>query len=70
MSEIPLPHHTRLSPDRADFAAIIAAHEQAVISGAEGYIDPTNGAYVFTVTALQQRAFCCETGCRHCPFLA
>ncbi len=69
MSDIPLPHPSRLSPERPDFATIIAAHEAAVLAGADGYLDPVNGSYVFTVTALQQRSFCCETGCRHCPFL-
>jgi len=70
MSAIPLPHPSRLSPERANFQAIIEAHEQAVKAGAEGYIDPTNGTFVFTVTKLQERTFCCETGCRHCPFIA
>jgi hypothetical protein len=69
MSEIPLPHPSRLSPARADFAQIINAHEQAVLAGEEGYTDPSNGTFVFTVAKLKERTFCCETGCRHCPFL-
>jgi hypothetical protein len=27
-----------------------------------------NGLIVFTGTFLQKRGFCCESGCRHCPF--
>ena len=69
MPAIPLPHPSRLSPERSNFQEIIKAHEQAVLAGAEGYVDPTNGAIVFTVTKLQERTFCCETGCRHCPFI-
>jgi len=70
MSEIPKPHATRFSPERADYDSVIAAHEVAALAGAEGYLDPTSGAYVFTVTKLLERTFCCETGCRHCPFIA
>jgi hypothetical protein len=69
MSTIPVPHQSRLSPQRADYDSIINAHEKAVLAGAEGYVDPSNGAFVFTVTKLQERTFCCETGCRHCPFI-
>jgi hypothetical protein len=70
VSEIPKPHPSRFSPERADYAVVIAAHEAAVLANAEGYADPTNGAYVFTVTKLKERTFCCETGCRHCPFIS
>jgi hypothetical protein len=69
MTSIPVPHPSRLSPERADYQTIIEAHEQAVLAGAEGYVDPSNGAFVFTVSKLKERTFCCETGCRHCPFL-
>jgi hypothetical protein len=27
-----------------------------------------NGLMVFTAAFLQQRGFCCERGCRHCPY--
>jgi len=69
MTAIPLPHPTRLSPQRNDYAQIIAAHEKAVADNLEGYDDPTTGAFVLTVRTLEQRTFCCETGCRHCPFI-
>jgi hypothetical protein len=27
-----------------------------------------NGFMVFTATYLRQRGYCCESGCRHCPY--
>ena len=27
-----------------------------------------NGLYVFTEKYLRERGFCCENGCRHCPY--
>ncbi len=31
------------------------------------YIDE-NGYVVMTESFLKQRGFCCESGCRHCPY--
>lgn len=33
---------------------------------ADYYIE--NGKYVFTVTFLLKRGYCCDNGCRHCPY--
>ncbi len=27
-----------------------------------------NGLLVFTLQFLQRRGYCCESGCRHCPY--
>ena len=27
-----------------------------------------NGLYVFTEHYLKKRGYCCESGCRHCPY--
>ena len=27
-----------------------------------------NGNYVFTATFLLKRGYCCNNGCRHCPY--
>ncbi len=27
-----------------------------------------NGKYVFTATFLLKRGYCCNNGCRHCPY--
>jgi hypothetical protein len=39
--------------------------------GAEeaGYVDPDTGLYVLTAAFLASRATCCESGCRHCPYV-
>lgn len=34
--------------------------------GLDYYIE--NGLFVFTATFLQERGYCCESGCRHCPY--
>lgn len=34
--------------------------------GIDYYIE--NGLMVFTGTFLQKRGYCCESGCRHCPY--
>ena len=70
MSAIPLPHPSRLSPERGDYAEIIARHEAAIAAGQDEYLDPSTGRVVQTVVSLQQRSFCCDCGCRHCPFIA
>lgn len=63
------PHPSRLDPARPDYAAILAAHERAVTRGEATYRDPTTGLAVMTVTSLLERGACCDTGCRHCPYL-
>jgi hypothetical protein len=37
-----------------------------MIEGEDFYID--NGNYVFTAAYLVKRGYCCEYGCRHCPY--
>jgi hypothetical protein len=27
-----------------------------------------NGLYVFTANYLKRRGYCCDNGCRHCPY--
>ncbi|NJK83842.1 MAG: hypothetical protein HC912_08555 [Saprospiraceae bacterium] len=34
--------------------------------GVDYYIE--NGCYVFTAHYLTQRGYCCQNGCRHCPY--
>ncbi|MBX2927732.1 MAG: hypothetical protein KF852_07860 [Saprospiraceae bacterium] len=34
--------------------------------GLDFYIE--NGLYVFTEHYLRQRGYCCQSGCRHCPY--
>jgi hypothetical protein len=34
--------------------------------GLDYYIE--NGLFVFTATFLRKRGYCCDSGCRHCPY--
>jgi hypothetical protein len=38
----------------------------SLIEGRDYYIE--NGKYVFTAYFLKNRGYCCESGCRHCPY--
>jgi hypothetical protein len=66
---VPRPHPSRLDPTRDDYEAILRAHERAVIEGDATYKDPTTGLMVLTVATHRARGTCCESGCRHCPYL-
>ena len=37
-----------------------------LVEGQDYYIE--NGLYVFTAYYLKQKGYCCESGCRHCPY--
>jgi len=63
------PHPTRLDPRRPDRSAVLDAHAEAMAAGREGYEDPATGLYVFTAAFLAVRGRCCDTGCRHCPYV-
>jgi hypothetical protein len=40
-----------------------------VADGLPCYLDPDTGLTVFTAAFLAERGYCCESGCRHCPFV-
>ena len=63
------PHPRRLAPKHPRFADIISRHSVAVTAGEPCYIDPGSGLSVFTAAFLADRGWCCESGCRHCPFV-
>ncbi|MGF1596719.1 MAG: DUF5522 domain-containing protein [Acidimicrobiales bacterium] len=44
------------------------AHDRAVAAGDPGYVDPHSGLFVMTSAYLLARGWCCECGCRHCPW--
>jgi len=64
----------RLPPKPSDSTApsartaILAAHDAAVDDGADGYLDPVTGLFVFTAVYLASTGACCQRGCRHCPY--
>jgi hypothetical protein len=37
-----------------------------LVEGEDYYLE--NGNYVFTAQYLLKRGYCCESGCRHCPY--
>jgi len=37
-----------------------------LIEGVDYYIE--NGLWVFTAEYLKKRGYCCQSGCRHCPY--
>jgi hypothetical protein len=63
------PHPERLDPQHPRYAEILAAHGAAVSAGEPGYVDPVTGYFVFTAAELLERGTCCDSGCRHCPFV-
>jgi hypothetical protein len=63
------PHPSRLAPDHPRRAAILEAHRRAMDAGADSYLDPATGYTVLTAAFLADRGTCCDSGCRHCPYL-
>lgn len=63
------PHEARLNPNIANYRQILRVHDLALQAGQPGYIDPHSGLYVMTAQYLLDRGFCCDNGCRHCPFI-
>jgi hypothetical protein len=72
LDERPLatPAAARLAIDDPARAQILAAHEAALAAGDAGYLDPASGLFVLTASFLADRGYCCERGCRHCPYVA
>ena len=63
------PHPSRLDPRHPRYGEILAAHRAALDEGAPGYRDPDSGLLVLTAGYLSERGYCCDQGCRHCPYL-
>jgi ATP-binding cassette subfamily B (MDR/TAP) protein 1 len=57
-------------PDKNSDASkeIIALHNEAIKNNEDTYIDPETGYQVFTAKYLLERDYCCDCGCRHCPY--
>lgn len=62
-------HPQRLSPRHPRFVEIVKRHSDAVVRGEPTYEDPTTRLSVFTAAFLAARGYCCDSGCRHCPFV-
>lgn len=62
------PIGTRYSPRVRGFHEGMARHREAVARGDVAYRDPVSGLAVFTARFLADRGWCCNSGCRHCPY--
>lgn len=63
------PAHSRLPLDAPGRDRILAAHDAALAADEAGYPDPLTGLFVLTAAYLAERGYCCENGCRHCPYV-
>lgn len=63
---VPLPK--RYSPRHRGFEQGMQRHQAAVDQGLPAYLDPVTGLAVFTARFLAERDYCCDSGCRHCPY--
>jgi hypothetical protein len=63
------PHPSRLLLTHPLRAEILAAHTRAVEAGEDSYIDPASGLTAMTSLFLLDRGYCCNSGCRHCPYV-
>lgn len=63
------PHPSRLAPSARGYEAILVAHDAAMQAGEPGYLDPLTGLFVMTAAHHWDRGSCCNSGCRHCPYL-
>ena len=68
LNGIEVPLDRRLNADHPHFAAIMSLHRDAISRRRPSYRDPVSGYSVFTAKFLADRAYCCASGCRHCPF--
>lgn len=41
-------------------------NKETLIKGRDYYIE--HGLYIFTAFYLESRGYCCDNGCRHCPY--
>jgi hypothetical protein len=63
------PNPSRLSVDDPCRTEILAAHRKALSAGEAGYTDPGTGLFVFSAAYLLARESCCDSDCRHCPYV-
>jgi hypothetical protein len=64
------PHASRVPSDAPCREAILAAHARSLESDEPGYADPRTGLFVFSAAFLADRGHCCDSGCRHCPYVS
>jgi iron complex transport system substrate-binding protein len=63
-----------IHPELFEQSAHSASFQPVDVSLLQGILDPErdyvveNGAMVFTASYLQRRGYCCDSGCRNCPY--
>jgi len=63
-----VPRPNRFGPDSPGFDDAMVRHRDAMESRSAGYLDPVSGLFVMTAGYLAERGYCCDRGCRHCPY--
>ena len=63
------PAPSRLDPDDPHYDLILLHHRRAMSAGEPLYPDPVTGLWVMTAAGLWERGTCCDSGCRHCPWV-
>lgn len=58
----------KIPPDHPAHDEIVARHDRAAAMGLSAYLDPITGYTVLTASYLTSRGYCCNAGCRHCPY--
>lgn len=64
-----VPHPSRLPVNHRLYDEILTRHGASVASRLPTYADPVSGYSVFTAEFLAARRYCCDSGCRHCPYV-
>ena len=59
---------SRLPKSYPYYDEIMKRHKEAILNKSDVYIDPETGYTVLTAEFLLRRGYCCESGCRHCPY--
>ncbi|MEZ5216594.1 MAG: DUF5522 domain-containing protein [Ilumatobacteraceae bacterium] len=63
------PHPSRFAADAPARDAVLELHRRACDAGLSTYLDPATGYSVMTAVYLRDRGYCCNAGCRHCPYV-
>jgi hypothetical protein len=63
------PATSRLAEDHPRRTEILERHDEALRAGRPTYVDPDTGYVVFTARYLAERGRCCDSMCRHCPYV-
>lgn len=60
--------NSKIMPNKDTEGYWVNDHEDAQKAGKDFYIDSKTGLTVFTQNYHLEKGYCCESGCRHCPY--